>query len=218
MFTDLPAVPEEVGHKGGEAAATGWSARWGSGKSGTIARNLIPCRALELSLLCPTYLPARPHCPPPPAYLLARSQIVHFTGRAALRTHLMGLSGFSAAAFLHPETEDVYGRVLLGKGPILDLLYPLYFSCSVGRSMVPGGQAQQGKGAFCVESLGRREGLCCTPVLGGSLSIRSEGEGLGRVGYIAGNMRRIEGMSLHGRLKLGASLPDWPVCHQRTPK
>lgn len=87
-------------------------------------------------------------------------QIVHFGGRLALPPLLPGLSRFGAAFFLHPDTEALHGRVLLGKGP-LDLLYPLYFRATVGQDVVPGGQVvvvgsgawgvEQGRQARCVE-------------------------------------------------------------------
>lgn len=50
---------------------------------------------------------------------------------------MLGISSFSKAFFLHPETEQLYGRVLLGKGPLGDALYPLYFRADVGPSVVP---------------------------------------------------------------------------------
>lgn len=33
--------------------------------------------------------------------------------------------------------QELYGRVLLGKGPLGDLLYPLYFKAHVGTFVVP---------------------------------------------------------------------------------
>ncbi|KAL4447433.1 hypothetical protein ABPG75_004652 [Micractinium tetrahymenae] len=67
----------------------------------------------------------------------APGQLALFRGKAALPTHVPGISAFSKAFFLHPQTEQLYGRVLLGKGPLGDLLYPLYFKTSVGPSVVP---------------------------------------------------------------------------------
>lgn len=64
-------------------------------------------------------------------------QLALFRGKAALPTHALGISSFSKAFFLHPGTEQLYGRVLLGKGPLGDALYPLYFKASVGPSVVP---------------------------------------------------------------------------------
>lgn len=64
-------------------------------------------------------------------------QLALFAGKAALPTHVLGISSFSKAFFLHPATEQLYGRVLLGKGPLGDVLYPLYFKASVGPSVVP---------------------------------------------------------------------------------
>ncbi|KAI7838681.1 hypothetical protein COHA_007483 [Chlorella ohadii] len=65
------------------------------------------------------------------------SQLSHFRGKAALPTHALGISSFGKAFFLHPDTEELYGRVLLGKGPLGDLLYPLYFKANVGTFVVP---------------------------------------------------------------------------------
>jgi len=65
-------------------------------------------------------------------------QLALFRGKAALPTDLLGISRFSKAFFLHPEhPERLYGRVLLGKGPLGDLLYPLYFRADVGSAVVP---------------------------------------------------------------------------------
>jgi hypothetical protein len=86
-----------------------------------------------------------------------------FRGKAALPTHVLGVSSFEKAFFLRPaapapggagrssssgssssdgdsrtgEEEALHGRVLLGKGPLGDLLYPLYFKADVGPSVVP---------------------------------------------------------------------------------
>lgn len=67
----------------------------------------------------------------------APGDLALFSGKAALPTHVLGISSFSKAFFLHPQTEQLYGRVLLGKGPLGDALYPLYFKASVGPSVVP---------------------------------------------------------------------------------
>ncbi|EFN59920.1 hypothetical protein CHLNCDRAFT_49358 [Chlorella variabilis] len=67
----------------------------------------------------------------------AASDISHFRGKAALPTHVLGVSSFSKAFFLQPGSEQLYGRVLLGKGPLGDLLYPLYFKATVGPCVVP---------------------------------------------------------------------------------
>ena len=37
------------------------------------------------------------------------SQLSHFAGKAALPTHALGVSSFSKAFFLHPETEVGWG-------------------------------------------------------------------------------------------------------------
>lgn len=49
-----------------------------------------------------------------------------------------GLFRFRKAFFLHPQSEEVYGRVQLQKGPLGNVLYPLYFSCSIAPAIVPG--------------------------------------------------------------------------------
>lgn len=42
------------------------------------------------------------------------SQLSHFHGKAALPTHALGISSFSKAFFLHPDTEVGWGRLLRG--------------------------------------------------------------------------------------------------------
>ena len=71
-------------------------------------------------------------------------QLSLFRGKAALPTHVLGISSFSKAFFTHPSTEQLYGRVLLGKGPLGDLLFPLYFRADVGPAVVP---SERGAGA-----------------------------------------------------------------------
>ena len=87
----------------------------------------------------PTLACAPPRLFPPPLQDLpaAASDISHFRGKAALPTHVLGVSSFSKAFFLQPGSEQLYGRVLLGKGPLGDLLYPLYFKATVGPCVVP---------------------------------------------------------------------------------
>ena len=63
-------------------------------------------------------------------------QTTVFRGKAA--APLSGLFGFQKAFFLHPQTEELYGRVQLQKGPLGDALYPLYYKASVETSFIPG--------------------------------------------------------------------------------
>jgi hypothetical protein len=107
--------------------------------------------------------PHPPPAPPPPQDLPASpAQLSHFRGKAALPTHVLGVSRFSKAFFLQPGSEVLYGRVLLGKGPLGDLLYPLYFQASVGTAVVP--SELLGLGArSCTRSCAcsRLQRLCC---------------------------------------------------------
>ena len=43
------------------------------------------------------------------------------------------------AFFLTPGGEAAFGRTLLGKGPLLDWIYPLYFRMTLGPTVVPRG-------------------------------------------------------------------------------
>ncbi|KAL3131950.1 hypothetical protein ABBQ38_007646 [Trebouxia sp. C0009 RCD-2024] len=61
-------------------------------------------------------------------------QVTVFTGKAAVP--LGGIFGFQKAFFLHPETDELYGRVQLQKGPLGNALYPLYYKASVGPSII----------------------------------------------------------------------------------
>ncbi|KAI3429313.1 hypothetical protein D9Q98_005408 [Chlorella vulgaris] len=68
----------------------------------------------------------------------ASTEVSTFRGKAALPMDALGLvSSFSKAFFLQPEGDQLYGRVLLGKTPLGDVLYPLYFKASVGPGVVP---------------------------------------------------------------------------------
>eukprot|EP00887_Chlorella_sp_A99_P003013 scaffold9.g3013.t1 len=61
-----------------------------------------------------------------------------FRGKAALPTHALGISRFTKALFLKPSGEGgMFGRVLLGKGPLAAWLYPLYFRMEAGPAVVP---------------------------------------------------------------------------------
>lgn len=63
-------------------------------------------------------------------------QVTTFTGKAAVP--LGGIFGFQKAFFLHPETDELYGRVQLQKGPLGNALYPLYYRASVEPSIIAG--------------------------------------------------------------------------------
>ena len=49
-----------------------------------------------------------------------------------------GLLKFQKAFFLHPDTDALYGRVDLQKGPLGAALYPLYYACNIGPAVVSG--------------------------------------------------------------------------------
>ncbi len=59
------------------------------------------------------------------------------------------------------ESEDeLLGRVMLNKGPLGDLLYPLYFKCSIEPAIIQGGLMQtfwEGVGGVCVCGVGMVE-------------------------------------------------------------
>ena len=40
--------------------------------------------------------------------------------------------------FTGEDPDEVYGRALLGKGPLVNAVYPLYFHVSLQPSIVPG--------------------------------------------------------------------------------
>ena len=63
-------------------------------------------------------------------------QVVIFDGKADAL--FSGLFRFQKAFFLHPETKELYGRVQLQKGPLGNILYPLYYTCSIDPAIVPG--------------------------------------------------------------------------------
>ena len=63
-------------------------------------------------------------------------QVVTYVGRADIM--FSGLLKFRKAFFLHPETDALYGRVDLQKGPLGAALYPLYYACNVGPAVVSG--------------------------------------------------------------------------------
>ncbi|KAK9817074.1 hypothetical protein WJX72_009087 [[Myrmecia] bisecta] len=66
------------------------------------------------------------------------NQVAVFDGKAtAFGGGPLHLNRFQKAFFLHPRTLDMYGRVLLHKGPLGELLYPLYYRASVGPGAVP---------------------------------------------------------------------------------
>ena len=85
-------------------------------------------------------------------------QVVEFEGKAAVP--ISGLFKFRKAFFLHPKTDELYGRVDLQKGPLGNALYPLYYKASVAPSLVPGIVAKLGT---CISALAlnRRIGNCC---------------------------------------------------------
>ncbi len=62
--------------------------------------------------------------------------MAEFTGKAAVP--FSGMFKFQKAFFLHPKTDELYGRVQLQKGPLGNALYPLYYKASVMPSLVPG--------------------------------------------------------------------------------
>ncbi|KAK9909479.1 hypothetical protein WJX75_002916 [Coccomyxa subellipsoidea] len=65
------------------------------------------------------------------------NEVATYEGRAAVPlTSIFG--GFRKLFFLQPRTFDLYGRVQVRKGPLGDLLYPLYYKCSIGTSTIPG--------------------------------------------------------------------------------
>ena len=64
------------------------------------------------------------------------AQVSIFNGKAAVP--LGGIFGFQKAFFLHPETDELYGRVQLQKGPLGNALYPLYYRASVEPSIIAG--------------------------------------------------------------------------------
>ncbi|CAL5222355.1 g4707 [Coccomyxa viridis] len=64
------------------------------------------------------------------------NEVVRYRGRAAVP--LPGVfGGFSKVFFVQPDTFELYGRVEVQKGPLGDLLYPLYFRCNIGPSSIP---------------------------------------------------------------------------------
>lgn len=69
-------------------------------------------------------------------FLRAVLQVTEFAGKAAVP--LSGMFKFQKAFFLHPKTDELYGRVQLQKGPLGNALYPLYYKASVMPSLVPG--------------------------------------------------------------------------------
>jgi len=61
-----------------------------------------------------------------------------FEGKAAVPlVGGLGLDRFQKAFFVHPQTFNLMGRVLLRRGLLGDLLYPLYYTCQVERAVVP---------------------------------------------------------------------------------
>ncbi|GMH45031.1 hypothetical protein BSKO_12988 [Bryopsis sp. KO-2023] len=64
-------------------------------------------------------------------------QVYRYDGIAALPAfNFLGLNRFQKAYFLEPESDDLYGRVLLNRGPPGDSLYPGYFKANIDISTV----------------------------------------------------------------------------------
>lgn len=61
-------------------------------------------------------------------------QVTVFDGKAAVPAS--GLFKFQKAFFLHPKTDELYGRVQLQKGPLGNALYPLYYKACVTPSLI----------------------------------------------------------------------------------
>ncbi|EIE24458.1 hypothetical protein COCSUDRAFT_61884 [Coccomyxa subellipsoidea C-169] len=66
------------------------------------------------------------------------NEVATFEGRAAVPLNSL-FGGFRKLFFLQPRTFDLYGRVQVQKGPLGDLLYPLYYKCTIDTSTIPAG-------------------------------------------------------------------------------
>jgi len=68
----------------------------------------------------------------------ARPQAVVLEGRASAPVvGLLGLDRFQKAFFRRRSDSQLMGRVLLNRGFVGDLLYPLYFSVDIQRAILP---------------------------------------------------------------------------------
>ena len=65
-------------------------------------------------------------------------QIVSYQGKPWLAPAFENLFGFQKSFFLDEKSDEVYGRVQLQKGPLINRLYPLYFKVRVGTAVIPG--------------------------------------------------------------------------------
>lgn len=122
-----------------KAVFEGWAAAWAAQPSGTLRLDRflqVVTSRLSHSHTCHVS-PCRLH--PETSFIL---QVAVFEGRAAVpAARLSGalrLNRFRKAFFLHPDSEDLLGRVDVGKGALGDALYPLYFKATVGSTIVPG--------------------------------------------------------------------------------
>lgn len=82
-------------------------------------------------------------CTRPISHISHQPQVAVFEGRAALpaAARLVGalrLDRFTKSFFLHPDSEELLGRVDVCQGGLGDTLYPLYFRATIGSSIVPG--------------------------------------------------------------------------------
>ena len=63
-------------------------------------------------------------------------QVVRFHGKAAVS--LPYFNRFQKAFFCPRGNRGLHGRVLLGKGPVGDSLYPLHYKATAGSTIIPG--------------------------------------------------------------------------------
>ncbi|KAK9837628.1 hypothetical protein WJX74_001669 [Apatococcus lobatus] len=79
--------------------------------------------AIHSSFYAPDQFPTQP------------DQVVRFHGKAAVS--LPYFNRFQKAFFCPQKGSGLHGRVLLGKGPLGDALYPLYYRATVGSHIIP---------------------------------------------------------------------------------
>ena len=85
------------------------------GISCVTAALMVPaCQCGARHCLSHALAPRHPSIKPLQDLPASISQLSHFRGKAALPTHVLGISSFSKAFFLHPDTVVGWGRLLRG--------------------------------------------------------------------------------------------------------
>lgn len=64
-------------------------------------------------------------------------EVASFDGKAALRLPLLGLDRFKKCFFVDLASRELHGHLVVNKGPLGELLYPVYFRASCDLTTIP---------------------------------------------------------------------------------